>query len=76
MRACASLGRLNQNVSDAVKVRQEVDLRIGNTLTVLTAVTLILHLVVGNLSLILRDVHKSFLFENGDHWKRVKLVIL
>ena len=45
MRACASLGRLNQNVSDAVKVRQEVDLRIGNTLTALTAVTLIPHLV-------------------------------
>ncbi|CAI8054414.1 DNA topoisomerase 3-alpha [Geodia barretti] len=33
MRACASLGRLNQNVSDAVKVRQEVDLRIGCAFT-------------------------------------------
>ena len=30
MRACASLGRLDQNTSDAVKARQEVDLRIGN----------------------------------------------
>ena len=29
MRACTSLGRLDQNTSDAVKVRQEVDLRIG-----------------------------------------------
>ena len=29
MRACAMLGRLDQNMSDAVKVRQELDLRIG-----------------------------------------------
>ena len=29
MRACASLCRLDQNVSDAVKVRQELDFRIG-----------------------------------------------
>lgn len=29
MRACTNLGRLDQNTSDAVKTRQEVDLRIG-----------------------------------------------
>ena len=33
MRACAGLGRLDQNTSDAVKVRQEVDLRIGELCT-------------------------------------------
>ena len=31
MRACNNLGRLDTNVSDAVKTRQEVDLRIGKS---------------------------------------------
>ena len=29
MRACSNLGQLDQRVSNAVKTRQEVDLRIG-----------------------------------------------
>ena len=29
MRACSNLGTLDQMVSDAVKARQELDLRIG-----------------------------------------------
>lgn len=29
MRACNNLGQLDRRVSDAVKTRQEVDLRIG-----------------------------------------------
>ena len=29
MRACSNLGMLDQRISDAVKARQEVDLRIG-----------------------------------------------
>ena len=31
MRACSNLGQLDRRVSDAVKTRQEVDLRIGKS---------------------------------------------